>query len=61
MVSKDATQIMVQGFGGAPIETSLTHMLQRRFPNIKVQHRELGPVISIRIGAQGLSVSWRLD
>lgn len=61
MVSKDATQIMVQGFGGAPIETSLTRMLQRRFPNIKVQHRELGPVISIRIGAQGLSVSWRLD
>ena len=61
LVPKDAKRIMVQGFGNAPIEGSLSRMLQRQFPQIEILHRELGPVLSIHIGAQALAVSWCLD
>ncbi len=61
LVPKNAQYIMVQGFGRQPIENSLTRMLQRRFPNLTVQRREIGPILSIHIGAQALGVSWCLD
>ncbi|WOC33574.1 MULTISPECIES: DegV family protein [Caproicibacterium] len=61
LVPKNAKRLMVQGFGNAPIESSLMRMLQRQFPEVEILHRELGPVLSIHIGAQALAVSWCLD
>lgn len=61
LVPQNAQRIMVQGFGTMPIASSLAHMLQQHFPQIEIQRKEVGPVLSIHIGMQALAVSWCLN
>lgn len=60
-VPRGARRLMVQGFGSSALMRDLAAALQRAFPDVQPLLRELGPVLSIHIGVNALSVSWSME